>query len=70
MNTPAGIMSPWLTGLYGDFTGNGSVSVEDLAMFAENWMSNNCVLTSAIDLDGDCSVDFYEFSQFAQNWMK
>lgn len=62
-------LSPWLTGLYGDFNNNGSVSVEDLAMFAERWVSNNCVLTSAIDLDGNCIADLYEFSQFAQNWM-
>jgi hypothetical protein len=62
-------LSPWLTGLYGDFNGNGSVSVEDLTIFAENWVSNNCALTSAIDLDGNCIVDFFEFSQFAHNWM-
>lgn len=63
-------LSPWMTGLYGDFNSSDSVSIEDLAMFANNWLSNDCVLTSAIDLDGDCIVDFYEFSQFAQNWMK
>ena len=62
-------LSPCLTGLYGDFNSSGSVSVEDLTRFAENWVSNNCILTSAMDLDGDCIVDFYEFSQFAQNWM-
>ena len=62
-------LSPWFKGLYGDFNDSGSVSIADLAMFAERWVSNNCVLTSAIDLDGDCVVDFYEFSQFARNWM-
>jgi len=64
-----GYLSPWLTGLYGDFSGNGSFSAEDLAVFAENWLSANCALTSAIDLDGNCVVDFHEFFRFAQNWM-
>ena len=63
-------LSPWLIGLYGDFDDNGSVSVEDLALFAANWVSNDCILTSAMDLDGDCVIDFDEFSQFAQNWMR
>jgi len=63
-------LSPRLTGLYGDFSGNGAVSVEDLAMFAENWVSDNCILTSAMDLNGDCILDFFEFSQFAGNWMQ
>mgnify|MGYP003835807941 CR=1 FL=1 len=62
-------LSPWLTGLYGDFNNNEFVSLDDWTIFAESWVSDNCLLTSAMDLDGDCVVDFYEFSQFAQNWM-
>jgi hypothetical protein len=62
-------LSPWLKGLYGDFTGNGKVAIDDLADFVQLWLADSCVLTSAIDLDGDCYVDFYEFSQFARNWM-
>jgi hypothetical protein len=62
-------LSPWFKGLYGDFTGNGKVAIDDLADFVQFWLEDSCVLTSAIDLDGDCHVDFYEFSKFAQNWM-
>jgi hypothetical protein len=62
-------LSPWLTGLYGDFTGSGTVTIDDLADFVQLWLADSCKLTSAMDLDGDCHVNFYEFSQFAQNWM-
>jgi len=62
-------LSPWLKGLYGDFNGSETVDIDDLSVFVQLWLADSCVLTSAIDLDGDCHVDFYEFSQFAQNWM-
>ena len=62
-------LSPLLTGPYGDFNKSGFVSVEDLAMFADNWIADNCILTSAIDLDGNCIVDFYEFSRLTENWL-
>ncbi|MBN1766171.1 MAG: hypothetical protein JW860_12995 [Sedimentisphaerales bacterium] len=63
-------LSPWLTGLYGDFTDNGTVDVADLAEFVDLWLLNNCALTSGIDLDGNCIVDMYEFSEMAQNWLE
>jgi len=62
-------LSPWLKGLYGDFTGGETVDIDDLSEFVQLWLADSCVLTSAIDMDGDCHVDFYEFSHFAQNWM-
>lgn len=62
-------LSPWLTGLYGDFIGNGTLAVDDLAEFADVWLLNDCLLTSRVDLDGNCIVDFYEFTHFAQNWL-
>jgi hypothetical protein len=63
-------LSPWLTGLYGDFSGNGTVSFEDLADFADVWLVDNCAMTSGMDLDGNCLVDLHEFSKFAQNWLE
>jgi hypothetical protein len=62
-------LSPWLTGLYGDFDGTGEVSINDLTEFAGVWLETDCMQTSRMDLDGDCVVDLYEFSQFAKNWM-
>jgi hypothetical protein len=66
---PGRYLSPWFTGLYGDFNSSGRVTIADLAEFAAVWLRNDCVWTSRIDLNGDCVVDFYEFSQFAKNWM-
>lgn len=63
-------LSPPLTGLYGDFSGNGTVFVEDLAGFEDLWLVDDCVLTLDADLDGDCKVNLYEFAQLAANWLK
>lgn len=62
-------LSPWLTGLYGDFDGSGVVSMSDLVNFVGFWLADNCELTSGKDLDGNCRVDGYEFSRMAQNWL-
>jgi hypothetical protein len=62
-------LSPWLTGLYGDFTRNGTVDINDAADFLALWLENDCILTSGMDLNGDCVIDLFEFSQFAENWM-
>ena len=61
-------LSPWLTGLYGDFNSSGAVLLDDLARFAEFWLLDDCALTSGMDLDGNCIVDLVEFSHMAQNW--
>lgn len=60
-------LSPWPTGLYGDFDGSGTVELDDLAYFAGLWLTDDCALTSGVDLDGDCVVNLYEFSRMAQN---
>ncbi len=61
-------LSPWLTGLYGDVTGNGTVDMNDLLDFSALWLEDDCALTSGVDLNGNCVVDLYEFSRMAQNW--
>ena len=63
-------LSRWLSGLYGDFTGEGDVNLEDLSAFFVLWLEDGCVETARMDLDGNCVVDLYEFSQMAQNWMQ
>ena len=62
-------LSPWLTGLYGDVTGNGTVDINDAMDFFAFWLEDDCVLTSGMDLDGNCMIDLYEFSRMAQNWL-
>jgi hypothetical protein len=58
------------SGLYGDFTGNKIVKLDDLAEFATYWLLENCTETAGVDLNGDCVVNFDEFAAFADNWMK
>ncbi|MCJ7778690.1 MAG: hypothetical protein MUP16_10290, partial [Sedimentisphaerales bacterium] len=56
-------------GLYGDFTGNGIVEMNDLPDFLDYWLVNDCNETNGVDLDENCIVNFYEFSAFANNWL-
>jgi len=54
---------------YGDFTGEGDVNMDDLKIFIEAWLVNDCVQADPIDLNGDCDVDLYEFSRMVHNWL-
>jgi hypothetical protein len=58
------------SGLYGDFTGNKIVKLDDLAEFATYWLLENCTETAGVDLNDDCIVNFDEFAAFADNWLK
>lgn len=62
-------LSPYFIGQYGDFTGSGSVMLEDLAEFLSYWMEEDCTLTAGMDLNGDCRVDMAELSILLQNWL-
>ncbi len=63
-------LSPWWSGLYGDFTGNDIVDMNDLPEFVESWLQDGCIETAELDLNGDCIINFYEFSVLAQNWLE
>ncbi len=54
---------PWL---YGDFTGDGTVDIEDLPLFMGYWMTEEC---GPVDIDGDCLIDLAEFAEFVRNWL-
>jgi hypothetical protein len=58
------------SGLYGDFTGNKKVELDDLAKFVEYWLVSDCNATAGVDLNDDCIVNFYEFAAIADNWLK
>jgi pectate lyase len=58
------------SGLYGDFTGNGIVEMNDLPDFVALWLVDDCNETAGVDLDEDCIVNFYEFSVLADNWLQ
>ena len=58
------------SGLYGDFSGNGIVEINDLPEFSGLWLVDDCNETDGVNLNGDCIVNFYEFSVLAENWLK
>ena len=58
-------LSPVLTDDYGDFDGSGSVTFDDIEVLAEDWLLDDCILTSDYDLNGDCIMNLIEFAEFA-----
>jgi len=54
-------------GLYGDFTGNDIVEMNDLPIFLDYWPLSDCNETASVDLDEDCIVNFHEFAVLAEN---
>lgn len=55
-------------GLYGDWTGDGVVGMEDLSLFCARWLADDCDDAAGMDLDGDCVVSVNEFTVLARNW--
>jgi len=58
---------PWI---YGDFTGDGMVRMDDLPGFFEIWLMNDCNENTELDLNGDCVISLYEFCLLALNWLE
>ncbi|MBN1766475.1 MAG: carbohydrate binding domain-containing protein [Sedimentisphaerales bacterium] len=52
--------------LYGDFTGDNIVDMNDLPAFLGYWLASDC---GEIDLNGDCVINLHEYSEFAKNWL-
>jgi peptidoglycan/xylan/chitin deacetylase (PgdA/CDA1 family) len=57
-------------GLYGDFTGNGTIGNNDLSVFSNFWLLNDCNETAGVDLDEDCIVNFCEFAVLGKTGCK
>jgi len=57
-------------GLYGDFTGNRIVEMDDFSVFLDYWAVNDCDETAGVDVDEDCVVGFSEFAVLAKNWLQ
>lgn len=55
-------------GVYGDFTGDNIVNMNDLDGFLEFWLADDCNETAGLDLNGNCRINFHEFSVVAQDW--
>lgn len=51
--------------IYGDFTGDFQVNIDDLPGFVSIWLDNDC---GPLDLNEDCLINLYEFAAMARNW--
>jgi hypothetical protein len=56
-------------GPYGDFTGNDIVEMNDLSVFLNFWLVNDCNEAAKVDLNKDSKVNFYEFAFLSENWL-
>ena len=56
--------------VYGDFTGDGIVNIDDLYGFSDVWLVNDCNENGELDLNGDCVINLYEFAMMALNWLE
>jgi hypothetical protein len=56
--------------LYGDFTGDSVVDMNDIAYFVDFWLESDCNEIIELDLDDNRIINFYEFSVPANNWQK
>jgi len=57
-------------GLYGDWSGNGTVGMDDFSFFLRSWLVNDCNEAAGADLDENCIVNFYELAVLAENWLR
>ena len=53
-----------------DFMRDGIVDYEDLDLFTEEWLANNCSDKPRRNLDNDCDVDFSDYAIMADYWME
>ncbi len=66
----AGIyLSPWPNRFAGDYSQDGMVNFIDLARLMSLWLLDDCHLTAAVDLNGDCVSDDYELMSLLGNWL-
>ncbi len=56
--------------LYGDFTANNVIDLNDLSIFLDYWPVNDCDETAGVDLDDNCIVNFHEFAGLAEHWLQ
>ncbi len=52
----------------GDMDKDGDVDIDDLVLFANNWLDENS--SNAANFNGQGRVDFKDFTMLAANWMK
>jgi hypothetical protein len=58
-----------LKSFVGDMDSNGIVNVDDLKLFAAQWLTDGNAAVSA-DFNSDDSVDMQDYSYIADNWLE
>jgi len=56
--------------VYGDATGDGVVTLVDLAEFLGYRIWPDCDGAAELDLNDDCIINFHEFSMMTLNWLE
>jgi rhamnogalacturonan endolyase len=64
-----GSSSPSVPWLYGDFTGDQFVNLNDWAVFSQLWLRRNCNSLGDFDWDSDCRIDLVELGQVINHWL-
>jgi hypothetical protein len=52
-----------------DFDNDGNVDYNDLDLFTEDWMENDCNSVPRRNLDVDCDVDLKDYAVLADEWL-
>lgn len=52
--------------LYGDFNWDLTVNLDDLPIFVDAWLTEDC---GPLDLNSDCWLDLTELAEFAAGWL-
>ncbi len=52
-----------------DLTGNERVGIEDLAVFIQYWLMDDCGACGGADISLDRKVEFTDFTLFAEQWL-
>ncbi len=52
-----------------DLTGNERIGIEDLAVFIQYWLMDDCGACGGADINLDRKVEFTDFTLFAEQWL-
>jgi hypothetical protein len=60
------VLPPWT---YGDFTGDGTVDLEDMTDFFIIWLETDSDIIANFDVNSDDIINLAEFARIVQNWL-
>ncbi len=62
--------SVWAVCPLGDLSGDCIVNLEDLKLFAEQWLGADCSGPGCANLDGISGINAFDFALLAKNWLR